>query len=220
MDQLWIYLALVVASIVFGYRAIVSSRILISTLYLAGISAMTAVLLYMLGAYQVAAIELSVGAGLVTVLLVFAISVVGDDAYDPPSIIKKPIAFIGVGLIALMLGAMALPIVGKEATMNAGPLSSTLWEQRVLDLWIQMVLIFSGTMGMLGVLAEGKSRQRSGLHVLTEIEGQEPRSDLYKKIPLGVVDESTRAKVESRSTQETAWVKPEPKRSVNSEEKK
>jgi hypothetical protein len=31
-----------------------------------------------------------------------------------------------------------------------------LWQQRVLDVWIQMVLIFAGVLGILGLLAEGK----------------------------------------------------------------
>jgi hypothetical protein len=37
------------------------------------------------------------------------------------------------------------------------PLIRALWEQRVLDVWIQMVLIFAGVLGILGLLAEGKS---------------------------------------------------------------
>ncbi len=60
-----------------------------------------------------------------------------------------------------------------------------LWEQRVLDLWIQMVLIISGVMGMLGILAEGKSRQRSGLHTLVEVRGQVPQSEEYIQAKVG-----------------------------------
>ena len=42
-----------------------------------------------------------------------------------------------------------------------------------------MVLIISGVMGMLGILAEGKTRQRSGLHTLVEVRGQVPQSEEY-----------------------------------------
>ncbi len=37
-------------------------------------------------------------------------------------------------------------------------------------------------MGMLGILAEGKTRQRSGLHTLVEVRGQVPQSDEYKQV--------------------------------------
>jgi NADH:ubiquinone oxidoreductase subunit 6 (subunit J) len=213
MDARWIYLLLVLGCVIFAYRTMVSTRILVSTLYLAGISAMVSIMLYMLGAYQVAAIELSVGAGLVTVLLVFAISVVGDDAFDPPSIIPKPFAFILVAVAAVLLGILALPITAKHNVVNVVPLSGILWEQRVLDVWIQMALIFSGTLGLLGVLAEGKSRQRSGLHTLVEVHGEVPQSELYKKIPLNDSEEQVLV-VEEQDGKEAAWVKAEANRPV------
>lgn len=64
------YVLLLVGAIFCAYRAIVSKRILTSTIYLACISALVSAVLYLLGAPQVAVMELSVGAGLVTVLLV------------------------------------------------------------------------------------------------------------------------------------------------------
>src|ERR1044071_606551 len=105
-----IYYALFMLGAVFcAYRSIVSRRILSATIYLACISALVSAVLYLLGAAQVAVMELSVGAGLVTVLLVYAVSVVGDDALDPPSVVPKPLAFGIVSLIAILLGFMAYP---------------------------------------------------------------------------------------------------------------
>lgn len=49
-----------------------AKSLLASALWLAGVSARVAALLYDLGAHEVAVVELSVGAGLVTVLLLFA----------------------------------------------------------------------------------------------------------------------------------------------------
>ena len=91
------YFLLLAGAIFCAYRATVSKRILSSTLYLACISALTSVVIFMLGATQVAVMELSVGAGLVTVLMVYALSVVGEDALDPTSVIPKPLA---MGLVA------------------------------------------------------------------------------------------------------------------------
>jgi uncharacterized MnhB-related membrane protein len=144
----------------FAYRAITSKKILSATIYLACISALVSAVLYMLGAAQVAVMELSVGAGLVTVLLVYAVSVVGDDALDPPSIIPKPLAFGLVGLVAILLGWMAFPAIPAYFERGSMTLAVSLWESRVLDVWIQIVLIFSGVMGVLGLLSE-KSPGRS-----------------------------------------------------------
>jgi uncharacterized MnhB-related membrane protein len=148
------YLLLLVGAVFFAYRAIVSKRILVSTIYLACVSALVSVVLYLLGATQVAVMELSVGAGLVTVLLVYAVSVVGDDALDPASVIPKPLALTVVGLIVFMVGWMVYPSIQTAETTGPVDLASVLWGTRVLDVWIQIVLIFSGVMGVLGLLSE------------------------------------------------------------------
>jgi uncharacterized MnhB-related membrane protein len=141
-------------AIFFAFRAIVSKRILSATIYLACISALVSSVLYMLGAAQVAVMELSVGAGLVTVLLVYAVSVVGDDAFDPPSVVPKPLAFVVVGLIAVLLGWTAYPAIPAYFEHGSLSLAISLWETRVLDVWIQIALIFSGVLGVLGLLSE------------------------------------------------------------------
>src|SRR5512134_3266766 len=105
------YAVLLLGAVFCAYRAIIAKRILSATIYLACISALTSAILYLLGAAQVAVMELSVGAGLVTVLLVYALSVVGDDAWDPTSVIPKPLACVLVGLTTLLLGWMAFPAI-------------------------------------------------------------------------------------------------------------
>ena len=80
---------------------------------------------------------------------------------------------------AVLLAWLAIPIGVNPNPLPAVSMQVVLWEQRVLDLWIQMVLIISGVMGMLGILAEGKTRQRSGLHTLVEVRGQVPQSAEY-----------------------------------------
>ena len=150
-----IYYALFLLGAIFcAYRAIVSRKILSATIYLACISALVSAMLYLLGATQVAVMELSVGAGLVTVLLVYAVSVVGDDAMDPPSVIAKPLAFTMVALVTVLMGGMAFPAIQKNIDVPSMTLAVSLWRNRVLDVWIQIVLIFSGVMGVLGLLSE------------------------------------------------------------------
>jgi uncharacterized MnhB-related membrane protein len=148
------YAVFLLAAVFCAYRAIVAKRILSATIYLACISALVSATLYLLGAAQVAVMELSVGAGLVTVLLVYAVSVVGDDALDPASVIPKPLAFGVVGMVAVILGWMVYPTARTAVTSVSIELVSSLWQNRVLDVWIQIALIFSGVMGVLGLLSE------------------------------------------------------------------
>lgn len=148
------YTLFLLGAIVCAYRCIVAKRILSATIYLACLSALVSAVLYMLGAPQVAVMELSVGAGLVTVLLVYALSVVGDDAMDPPSVIPKPLAFGLVAVLAVVLGWMAFPAVQVAVDSGSLSLAVVLWQNRVLDVWIQIALIFSGVLGVLGLLSE------------------------------------------------------------------
>ena len=162
------YGVLILGAIIFAYRAIVTTRILPATIYLACISALVSCVLYLLGATQVAVMELSVGAGLVTVLLVYAVSVVGDDTFDPPSVVPKPLAFGLVGSIVLLLGWMAYPAVPVYFEHGSLSLAISLWETRVLDVWIQIALIFSGVMGVLGLLSEKIPGRVEALELLPE----------------------------------------------------
>jgi NADH-quinone oxidoreductase subunit J len=157
------YAVFLLGAVFCAYRAIVAKRILSATIYLACISALVSAVIYLLGAAQVAVMELSVGAGLVTVLLVYALSVVGDDALDPASVIPKPLAFLAVGTVVLLLGLMVYPAVQIHVDQGTSTLANVLWQNRVLDVWIQIALIFSGVMGVLGLLSEQTSSKNQEL---------------------------------------------------------
>ena len=153
MERIY-YASFLLGAVFCANRAIVSKKILSATIYLACISALVSAVIYVLGAAQVAVIELSVGAGLVTVLLVYAVSVVGDDALDPPSVVPKPLAVGVIGLVSIVLGWMAYPAISVSFERGSIDLAASMWRSRVLDVWIQMTLIFSGVMGVLGLLSE------------------------------------------------------------------
>lgn len=158
------YALLLLGAVFCAYRAIVAKRILSATIYLACISALTSAVIYLMGAAQVAVMELSVGAGLVTVLLVYALSVVGDDALDPASVIPKPLAFGLVALTSILLGWMVYPAIPTYFERGSMTLAISLWQSRVLDVWIQIALIFSGVMGVLGLLSEKTPGRTQEMH--------------------------------------------------------
>ncbi|MEP7133437.1 MAG: hydrogenase subunit MbhD domain-containing protein [Chloroflexota bacterium] len=173
MIEYMYYLLLGLGAAFCAYRAMVSKHLLPSTLYLACVSALASITLYLLGAQEVAVIELSVGAGLVTVLLVYVLSVIGEDNLDGSSIIPKPLAFVLVAAITLLVSWMAFPLITSPSTTNEIMLAQVLWKHRALDVWVQVALIFSGVMGVLGLLSEKEQKiaiQKESIPVIAELE--------------------------------------------------
>lgn len=153
-----LYLLLIVLLLAFAVQALRAKALITSALWLAAVSAMTSILLFLYGAHSVAVIELSVGAGLVTVLFVFAINIAGDDAIEAKPVPPLPWIVSLAGLFVFLLGWFVWPSAGvTPATSTAGqPLSEVLWQARGLDLMVQVALIYSGVLGLLGLLAEVK----------------------------------------------------------------
>ncbi|MBE0698925.1 MAG: DUF4040 domain-containing protein [Anaerolineaceae bacterium] len=152
---------IMVGLLICAIQAVRAQRLLLSALWLAGSSALVALMLYLLGAPEVAVIELSVGAGLVTVLFVFAINIAGEEALPIQTIVPKPLAWFMMLASILLLIWMNLDLVGVHVEIHQ-PLgfqfNRVLWENRVLDVLLQIVLIFSGVLGVLGLLAEPHSQ--------------------------------------------------------------
>lgn len=150
-------IVLVAGAIVCALLAILTKRLLVSALWLAGCSALVSIIFFAIGAHEVAVIELSVGAGLVTVLFVLAISIAGGEQIDIRSIVPKPIAWALVILSIGLLAFMVVPSIGVTPSTTEPPLSVVLWQQRGLDALVQSGLIFAAVVGLLGLLAEAKA---------------------------------------------------------------
>ena len=153
-----IYGGLIVAVVVCAFLAMVAKRLLSSALWLAGCSAFVSILFYLMGAAELAVIELSVGAGLVTVLFVLAITVAGEDSGELKAMIRKPIAWalvlIPIGLLAFMI----IPSLEIARATGEPAFSEVMWQQRGLDALVQSGLIFAAVVGLLGLLADAKVR--------------------------------------------------------------
>jgi len=135
--------------------AIQARRLLISALWLAGSSALLALALSLFGAPEVAVVELSVGAGLVTIIFVFAINIAGEETIEVKSLVPRPIAWVLMGVFLLLLAWLTLPgLVVKSGARDALPFVKAIWEERAFDTILQVALIFSGVVGALGLLSE------------------------------------------------------------------
>jgi len=166
-----LYAGLGIATVACAVLAIRATRLLSAALWLAAVSALVSTLLYQLGARQVAVIELSVGAGLVTVLFVFAISIAGDNGLSAGDALPRWLTVGAIGALVALLVGMALPLGEVEVRAGGFSVEAMLWDQRALDVLVQIVLIFTGVLCLLGLLAETRVPiQGPALQVQAQIE--------------------------------------------------
>ncbi len=154
--------ALIAAGIILcAVQAVRVKKLIAAALWLAGCSALTALMLYLLGAPEIAVIELSVGAGLVTVLFVFAINIIGDEAPVSMPAIPPLVAWL---LVILSFGTLAylnLPLLDAVVpTLESIPMAATtIWNNRALDVILQIVLIFAGVLGIISLISDSTTRE-------------------------------------------------------------
>lgn len=164
-------LVLLVGIVLCALQAIRAPRLLYSALWLGCTSAFLAVLLFILGAHELAVLELSIGSGLITVLLVFVLNLTGERRIEPSPPLSKPLALGMVGIIVMLLGWFIFPLPAEKPPLSDPPFSIVVWEDHSLNVLVQVVLIFTGALTVLGLLAE--SRQVTEIPAALE-EVQEP----------------------------------------------
>jgi len=155
--EVTVFILLLVGASFCALMAISAPQLLTSALWLAAASVLSALVLYALSAPTMAILELSVGAGLVTILFVFAIQYEQSDTPASPPLIPRLIGW-GLPLAALILtGALILPLpTPEQPAVEVGTFATLLWGSRALDALIQVGLIFAGTLGVLGILSSRK----------------------------------------------------------------
>lgn len=165
-----LYVIVVIGILYCGIMAVRSTQLINAALWLAGSSALLATFIFGLGAYQLAVIELSVGAGLVTVLFVFAISVAGDEPGRQAAGVPRQLAFTLIVTFVILLITFALPLIGFSSATTDMSFTETVWHERSLDMLIQVVLIFTSALTVLGLLAQHNEGSQSLLSPAVIIE--------------------------------------------------
>jgi NADH:ubiquinone oxidoreductase subunit 6 (subunit J) len=150
-----VYAVLVILAAGCAIQALRMARLLPAALWLAGTSAAVSVALYLMGAVEVAVIELSVGAGLVTVLLVFAITMAGDEPVIHMPVVPRRIALLLVGGAAVLLLWLLVPLaVTSPAAADGSTFANIFWHARSADILAQVLLVFTGVLCLLGLMVD------------------------------------------------------------------
>lgn len=154
-----VHILIAALTLVCTVLAVRAARLLVSAIWLAATSALVALEMYLLGAPEIAVIELSVGAGLVTILFVFAINLTGEEIFDVRRMIPRPLAAMLLVIAALILLYLLLPEIDQiTAGLMQGNFREIFWEDRKLDTVLQILMIFSGVLGVLGLLEEDRKK--------------------------------------------------------------
>ena len=154
-----LYILIMAGLLYSAHKATRVKGLLNAALWLSGTSALTSTLIYLMGSPGIAVIELSVGAGLVTVLFIFSISIIGDEKITSKIFIPKWLAIsitvVAFGLLGIMTAIDSIPVLkGVQAELIA----DTIWVDRKLDIDIQAALIISGILGILMIVAPSTAR--------------------------------------------------------------
>ena len=161
MDQQTLVIgAALTASVVSALVAILARWVVHAGLWLAATSAALATALYVIGAPYLAVIELSVGAGLVAVLIVFTVADDVDDGLRGRPVVRPlvagALAMVTVVLLGFFLAIEPPSIVGTPANAaSSQAFAEVFWQARGLDAVAQVALLFVAALAV--VMLVGRS---------------------------------------------------------------
>lgn len=146
----------------FSIMAVISRSILKSAIYLAAASAALAVMMYLLGAEWAAVFEVSVCAGLVTVVFISSISLSNMRKEDVQKLYDDKARMKYLPYVLLFGGITVIAVAfTKDITLNVIAQSvmedfqSVFWETRSADILGQITAILIGGIAVVVLLKEG-----------------------------------------------------------------
>jgi NADH-quinone oxidoreductase subunit J len=149
---LWALLGLVV---LLSIGCCIFKDLLYVAVSLAAISAILALVLFQFGANIAGVFELSVCAGLITVLFIATVSLTKDSDQKVES--RLPTFFIPlfvlifIGMDFFIMQWLARSVMPASAPQSAGTFQQVFWEMRSSDILGQVALILAGVFGILSL---------------------------------------------------------------------
>ncbi len=165
MNFISILLVLLILLILLTLMAVVSSKLLFAAISLAATSILVSILMFMLDSPLAAVFELSICAGLITVIIMTTINFVKPLTHKDLLKTRKRRfkKYVGLPIILAIIGLLAsitikpialkLPKIIQETNVL-----NVLWDFRQTDLLGQSILFLIGVFGILVLFREGQNK--------------------------------------------------------------
>ena len=163
MVEMGIFCASVALAVALLIAALMQRRLMRAAIALAAASVMLSLVMYQLEMFWAAVFELSVCAGLITVVLISASSLTSRDEQDaaaaePSAMGLVPLVAVGMGALAAAAVVVAgvLPEAGSLAVGGASQsFRDTLWLFRQADILGQLIAVLAGAFAVVILFKEG-----------------------------------------------------------------
>jgi NADH-quinone oxidoreductase subunit J len=149
------HLFLMIGLVAFSTLAVLSRDLLRSAISLAVASIFLAIIFFQMNAVYAGVFEVSVVAGLITVLFITAIALTrsdGEVAESKRHLLVFPLFFLCLVIIDILVMKKLLGQIPAIVGSESGTFSDVLWNQRTFDLIGQIGAIFAGVLAVLALL--------------------------------------------------------------------
>jgi NADH:ubiquinone oxidoreductase subunit 6 (subunit J) len=150
-----VQILLLVGLVLSSVAAVLLKDLIKAAIGLAAASLFLGILFFRMGAPYAGAFEVSVVAGLITVLFMLTIALTktgGDVAESKLATVAFPLFFVVfLAIDVLVTRGLVLKIAALPAAPEAGGFGDVLWKQRTFDLVGQVCIIFAGVLAVLAL---------------------------------------------------------------------
>jgi len=154
------HLFLMIGLVAFSILAVLSRDLLRSAISLAVASVFLALIFFRMNAVYAGVFEVSVVAGLITVLFITAIALTRSEGGVTESkrhLFIFPLFFAALAVIDLLVMKKLLGRIPAMVSSESGTFGQVLWNQRTFDLVGQIGVIFAGVLAVLALFRPGRS---------------------------------------------------------------
>jgi NADH:ubiquinone oxidoreductase subunit 6 (subunit J) len=148
------HLFLLIGLVAFSMLAVLSRDLLKSAISLAVASIFLALVFFRMNAVYAGVFELSVVAGLITVLFITAIALTRNEGGVTESrrhLLLFPLFFLALAIIDILVMKKLLGQIPAIQGAESGTFSQVLWNERTFDLVGQVGVIFAGVLAVLAL---------------------------------------------------------------------
>ncbi|MBU4307584.1 MAG: NADH-quinone oxidoreductase subunit J [Candidatus Aminicenantes bacterium] len=156
---------LMIGLVAFSILAVLSRDLLRSAISLAVASVFLAVIFFRMNAVYAGVFEISVVAGLITVLFITTIALTRGDqevVENKRHLLIFPLFFLILIVIDILVMKNLLGKIPAIVSSESGTFGEVLWNQRTFDLVGQIGVILAGVLAVLALFRQGKKTHDGG----------------------------------------------------------